>query len=121
MERSIFDLSNEELEQMISEDTFPPGISLVGMEDRDDYKRLFRLRNNAKALASIILKERTHKGAVVEDTEIKKQRLSIRELELKVKEAKITHTTTSFKRVFEKLEELNFKLDVLLRKVEKEL
>lgn len=119
MERSIFNLTNDELESIVVNDAFPEGITLAGMEERDDYNRLFRLRNNPRMLANILLKERTHKGKVAEGQGIKEKRLNIKTLELELKKAKLENTTTSFQRVFSRLEEINFKLDVLIRKVER--
>lgn len=115
--RSLFDLSTEELEQIIATEQFPEGVNLTGIDEQDGFEKLFRYRSNPKMLAKILIKKRLGQRVLAEPISVKEKRLAIREIEAKTRASKQESAMFYQKQILEELKSLKLKVDILLRHI----
>lgn len=126
MGRSILELTFDELQKVIETKKLPEGVDLAGLEQRPDFKKLFSQRMSPDAIARALVKDKA-KGRgtpppqkeFVDTTDLRKQRLELKEKELKLKEERLTTQTQLYRQIYEKMNKLESKLDRILDILEK--
>ena len=112
MARSIFDLNIDELATVVETGDLPEGISYAGIENRNDFKRLFRHRGTPSHIAQILLKEKATTqpknpgGGSQESEELKQERLRLKQLELAHRQNRVEKLTAMQVRIDKKLQDV---------------
>lgn len=106
MDRSILDLSPEELREIQETNKFPEGVSLIGIEERKDFDVLYRYRNNPKVLVGHLLKG---------DKQLEQDRINLKKAELKLREEKVKGQTYLLKDLKTHLTRIETKVDLLIQ------
>lgn len=113
--RSIFDLSIEELEFVLKTDTFPDNVNLKGIEESENFDRLFKYRNNPKMLAQLILKKRLGSRVMSEPSSLKQKRADLKEIELDLKKQKQESASFYQREILELLKTVKLQNEIILR------
>lgn len=119
IQRSIFEFSNSELEEVVSSGILPDGTTLVGIEAQEDFDKLWRFRSNASKLAASILRKRIGRKLQKEDPGVKAERFRLKELELKLKAQKQESAMFYQKVILDRLDKLDITLKAIRGEVEK--
>lgn len=116
--RSLFDFTDEELEQVITTEAFPEGTTLIGIEDQENFDKLWRYRNNPAMLAKAILRKRVGGRISKEPVSVKEQRNKLKELELELKMKKADSAMHYQKIILDRLDKIDLVLRRILQKLE---
>jgi len=106
MERSILDLSPEELSIVQKTNKLPDNVSLKGIEERKDFDILYKHRNNLSMLAEHLLK-----GSKT----LEHERLLLKKEELELRKEKAKGQTFLLKDLKAHLTRIETKLDLLVQ------
>jgi len=123
MERSILDLSTEELIQIRETNKLPEEKTLKGIEERKDFDTLYRHRNTPHLLAEILLKSTriSAKGlspsVKQEKVELEQKRIALKEKELGLRKEKVEGQTFLLKDLKSHLTRIETKLDLLIQEL----
>jgi len=115
--RSIFDFSEDELRAVIESGTLPDNTTLVGIENQEDFDKLWRFRSNASKLASSILRKRLGGRISKEAPDLKTQRFELKRMELELKAKKQESAQYYQKIILDKLDQMEVLLKLLLKKI----
>lgn len=107
-QRSIFDLSIDELEVVINSNQLPEGVGLQGIEEHKDFSKLFKHRLNPKFIAEALVKERVPKEALMkgpaEPVEMRQQRIELKRVELDLKKKRGEALTFTQQQIYKRLQ-----------------
>lgn len=113
---SILNLTFDTLKEIIETNTFPEGVTLEGIEKRDDYEKLFKHRNNPALIAKqLIIPPRKERSTPAEPEDFKRKRLEIRELELKARQERYSATTQTLQSIINTLRRIETGIDYLVQ------
>ena len=115
--RSIFDFSDTELEEVVSSGSMPDGTTLVGIENQENFEKLWRFRSNATKLASSILRKRIGQKLSKEPGSIKEQRFELKRFELELKAKKQESAMFYQKVILDRIDVLELTLKAIHREV----
>ena len=107
MKKSILSLNPSELRFIMESGTLPDTVSLEGIEERDDFEKLYKLRNKPSLLARHILL----KSKQIGDSLLKEQRIELQKGTLKLKTEKLQRETERYKGLKAQLSRIETKQD----------
>lgn len=116
--RSIFDFTDQELEDVIEKKVFPEGTTLTGIEDDEHFDKLWRYRTNPEMLAKLILKKRLGGRVLKEPIAVKEKRYKLKELELNLKLKKQESAMHYQKVILDRLDKIELLIRMIMKKLD---
>jgi len=107
MRKSILDLTPAQLQEIVQTGTLPENVSLTGIEARDDFEKLYKLRNKPSGLAKYLLNQ----SKTFSDSILKEKRIELQKNTLNLKAEKVKRETEFQKGIKAHLSRLETKID----------
>lgn len=112
--RSILDLNIEELEEILKSNELPPDVGLEGIQNRDDFNKLFKHRLNPKLIAQHLLRDKMKTRVLVESPELKDERLQVKKAELEIRKLRAENQTAMQQNIYKRLQAIEDGLSLVV-------